>query len=227
VYNFLSEMTDMLFSPRKMDIPGTLVLIPHFHDRVVFDKLRNRAEKSAKLLGSRLLLFQEYALMTGFLGYPYLLTLLEFISDVKQKRILFLGTAGSLNRKWDPSHILNITRIHAGSIFSGFSSRTDMELIDLGNELFPRASAVSVDIPQRETPSWLALQQGLGIDAVEMELFPLRVYLDHPFVALVVLSDRVTERGIKVFSDQKHFSGQFVSAFEYIEESIHKSQAQG
>ena len=220
-------MTDTLFSPRKMDIPDTLVLIPHFYDRVVFEKLGNLAEKSAKLLGSHVLLFQEYALMTGFLGYPYLLTLLEFISDVKQKRILFLGTAGSLNCKWDPPHILNITRIHAGSVFSDFSNRTDLELIDLENESFPRASAVSVDIVQRETRSWLALQQGLGIDAVEMELFPLRAYLDHPFMALVVLSDRVTERGIEVFSDQKRFSGKFVNAFEYIEDSIHKTEAQG
>lgn len=215
----------MLFSPKKIDVPENLVLIPHFHDRAGLRKIQDRAEQSRKLLGSRLLLFQEYALMTGFLGYPYLLTLLEFISDVKQKQVFFLGTAGSLNPEWDSPRTLNVTRIHSDSVFSGFSRQSDLELIDLENDGFSRASAVSVDVLQRETRSWLKKQQRLGIDAVEMELFPLRTYLNHPFLALLVLSDRVTEEGIEVFPDQKRLISEFAKTFEWCECLIHKPKA--
>jgi hypothetical protein len=68
-------------------------------------------------------------------------------------------------------------------------------------------------------------QQSLGIDAVEMELFPLRTYLGHPFAALVVLSDRVTKEGIEVFSDQKRLCSEFSRAFDWFENLIHRSKA--
>lgn len=213
-------MTDILFSPKKINVPDTLVLIPHFYDRAVFKKLQIRARKTVHLLGSDVLVFQAYALVTGFLGYPYLLTLLEFIAGVKQKEIFFLGTAGSLNPRWDHPCALNVTRIHASSVFTHFSTCQDFGLKDLENDQFERVSAVSVDILQRETRSWLKSQESRGIDAVEMEIFPLRVYLEKPFYALVVISDLVSEEGIKTFPDIKRLTAEFSSAYGFIESLI-------
>ena len=220
-------MTDILFSPKKINVPDTLVLIPHFYDRAVFKKLQIRARKTVHLLGSDVLVFQAYALVTGFLGYPFLLTLLEFIAGVKQKEIFFLGTAGSLNPRWDHPCALNVTRIHASSVFTHFSTCQDFGLKDLENDQFERVSAVSVDILQRETRSWLKSQESRGIDAVEMEIFPLRLFLEKPFVALVVLSDRVTGNGIQPFSDVERLKKVFAGTFGFIESLIQGEKSIG
>ena len=77
-----------------------------------------------------------------------------------------------------------------------------------------------MDVIQRETPSWLAAQRRKKIDIVEMELFPLRWFLQKPFRALVVLSDRVEPSGIRPFADKKKFQREFTHAFEYIVRQI-------
>ena len=83
-----------------------------------------------------------------------------------------------------------------------------------------KAKGVTVDIIQRETPSWLKKQKSLGIEFVEMELFPLRVYLQKPFQAIVVTSDLLKESGIEVFSDKKLLQREFVQAYELIVKAI-------
>ncbi len=210
-------MTKTLFSPKKIDIPDSVVLIPHFYDSDCFQKIKKRALRSFFLLGSEVLVLERYALITGFLGYPYLLTLLEFIEGIKEKEIFFLGTAGSLEKNRDRPCSLHITSVAASGIFRFFSTRKTLELKDLSSGEFEKVRAVSVDIVQRETRKWLRTQINRGIQVVEMELFPLRIYLKKSFVALVVISDRVTEEGIKPFSDTKGFKCEFVRTFGYID----------
>ncbi|MCJ7483646.1 MAG: hypothetical protein MUO31_11855, partial [Thermodesulfovibrionales bacterium] len=81
---------------------------------------------------------------------------------------------------------------------------------------FPVVRGVSVDVLQRETPAWLAEQHALKTDIVEMELFPLRCFLGRPFHALVVLSDRVEEKGISPFREKAKFNSEFSRAFQAI-----------
>ena len=83
-----------------------------------------------------------------------------------------------------------------------------------------KAKGVTVDIIQRETPSWLRTQVNRGIDFVEMELFPLRVYMQKPFQAIVVTTDFLKESGIEVFPDKKRLQEEFVQSYEFIVKTI-------
>jgi hypothetical protein len=213
-------MTDILFTPKKIRLPGRLVLIPHFYGSGFFQGLKKRALKSFHLLGSEIIIMGTYALLTGFMGYPYLLTLLEFIEDVREKQIFFLGSAGILGNRRDSPCTLNVTLVEASGLFRFCNASDTLSLLDFNSGQFEKVRGVSVDLIQRETRDWLKDRIRQGAQVVEMELFPLRVYLDKPFVALVVISDRVEKRGIKPFSDTRIFKREFVSAFKAIENHI-------
>jgi hypothetical protein len=53
-------------------------------------------------------------------------------------------------------------------------------------------------------------------------LFPLRWFLQRPFHALVVLSDRVEASGIRPFAAKQKFQTEFARAFEYIVSHINQ-----
>jgi hypothetical protein len=82
-----------------MDIPQNLILIPFFWDTAYYRQLKKKAHGTFDLFGGEIVLFDNYTLLVGFLGYPHLLTHLEFIKDVKEKEVFFLGTAGSMNEE--------------------------------------------------------------------------------------------------------------------------------
>jgi len=209
-----------LFHPSKIKIPHQLIIIPYFWNRDYFVALKDSALKKIDLLNSELIIFKDYALLTGFLGYPHLLTLLEFIRDVSQKEIYFLGTAGCLISQIDKPEILNVTKIYPSSIYSLFSKEKCYGLPRFPKGNFRPVSGVSVDLIQRETCSWLKKQRIRGVDIVEMEIFPLRVFLSKPFYCLVVATDQVTPDGIIVFKDKKLFKSEFKTAFGFIVDSL-------
>jgi hypothetical protein len=213
-------MEQLLFNPHKIDLPKNLVLIPQFWDKPYFEGLKKSALGCINLIHSDLLLFQDYTLIVGFLGYPHILTLLEFIRDVREKEVFFLGTAGSLKESLNYPMPLTVEDIYSTEILDHFSAETRLPLkIFPGGDL-KRARGVTVDIIQRETQSWLREQVKRQLDFVEMELFPLRVYLEKPFYAIVVTSDLLKESGIQVFPDKQLLQREFVRAYELIVKAI-------
>ena len=213
-------MDKILFDPDKMELPSNLLLIPQFWDTGYYDALKKKARGNFKLLTSEILLFDEYTVVVGFLGYPNILTLLEFIRGVKEKEVFFLGTAGSLNPDIREPIALDVEAIYSTEILDYFSSQKQFPLKPFNGGNLRKARGVTVDIIQRETDTWLKEQVRRGMDFVEMEIFPLRAYLEKPFTAIVVTSDLLTESGIRVFPDKKRLKKEFVNSYELIVNSL-------
>ena len=213
-------MDNLLFNPKRIDLPKHLVLIPQFWDKDYFEGLKKSALGSFNLIHSDLLFFQDYTVIVGFLGYPHILTLLEFIRDVREKEVFFLGTAGSLNESLHTPTPLAVAEIYSTEILDHFHPETRLSLKPLPGAELRSARGVTVDIIQRETPAWLREQVQRQLDFVEMELFPLRVYLEKPFYAVVVTSDLLKESGIEVFPDKQLLQREFVRSYELIVKTI-------
>jgi len=217
------EFEKTLFNPHRIDLPQHLILIPQFWDKMYFEQMRLEANTCIEMIQCEFLLFQDYTVICGFLGYPHLFTILEFITDIRQKDIYFLGTAGSTNEIYDHPLPLQVEEIHSTSILDVFAKEKQFKLKTVDSWQMNKAKGVTVDIIQRETPSWLKEQVQKGIDFVEMEIFPLRVYLQKPFHAVVVTSDLLAEPSIRVFKDKKSLQKEFVRSYELILELISKN----
>lgn len=209
-------MKNGLFNPHRIEIPNHLVLVPQFWDKLYYKQLKEKASNCIDFFLSDLLVFGDHSVLVGFMGYPHILTILEFISDVREKEIYFLGTAGSLNNAFDHPMPLSVAEIHSSAILDHLGPQLSYPLKPLEAPGMRPAKGVTVDIIQRETPQWLNQQVKKGMDFVEMELFPLRIYLEKAFTAVVVTSDLLTETGIDVFPDKKRLKKEFVNAFEVI-----------
>lgn len=216
-------MTKQLFTPKQFDLPAHLILVPQFWAKDYFIELDSRANTSIELIQSQWLLFDHYTLITGFLGYPHLLTILEFIKNLRQKEIYFLGTAGSLDERFNQPLPLWCQEIHSTQILDHFAPHTSYSMKTPENTPIPKVKGVTTDIIQRETDHWLREQIQKGISFVEMEIFPLRVYLGKPFHAMVVTSDLLRESGIDIFKDKKSLQRQFVNSYQLITQLIQEN----
>jgi hypothetical protein len=206
----------MLFKPEKLDLkPVNLIIIPYSPSGSINF---NKPVKSFNILKAKLLIYEDYSILTGFLGYPHLLTILEFL-PVLDCEVFFLGTAGCLNSHCNSPEIYTIDKIHPSGIFKFFSNGdifnlkplvTDSAKIKLKN-----GTATSIDILQRETKNWLSIQKSSNMDCVEMEIYPLRVYLKREFSVLLVTSDNVKENGILRYQNNL-IRKKFQEAFELI-----------
>ncbi|MCP5105612.1 MAG: hypothetical protein GY950_19655 [bacterium] len=145
---------------------------------------------------------------------------MEFIKEARKKEVFFLGTAGSMNEAIAEPISLEVEAIYSTAILDYFSSWKSLPLKTFDSENFRKAKGVTVDIIQRETPSWLKEQVHLGMDFVEMEIFPLRVYLEKPFHAVVVTTDLLKETGVEVFPDKKRLKEEFVKSYRFIVEKL-------
>lgn len=212
-------MDKLLFTPKQMDIPQNLVLIPNFWDTNYFEQLKDKALGTFDLFGCEIVLFENYTLLVGFLGYPNLLTHLEFIKNVREKEVFFLGTAGSMNEEINKPTPLSVEAIYSTAILDHFCEAKSFPLKTLNSDL-RKAKGVTVDIIQRETPSWLLEQTQRGMEFVEMEIFPLRAYLGKPFHAVVVTTDLLKTTGIVLFPDKKRLQEEFVKSYELIIKTI-------
>lgn len=212
-------MSSHFFNPKKLETSGNLILLPFFPDLKYFNKIEESAVSRKDILSSVLYEFSGYDLLYGFLGYPNLLTVLEFISNIREKNIYFLGTAGSLNPALDEPQVLNVEKIYPDSVFRGFSEDKFLTLNRDNNPGIKNVNGISVDLIQRECPEWYGVVKNMDLDIVEMELFPLRWYLKKSLTALVVLSDIVSETGIRTFN-RKRISKESVNGFERILEKI-------
>jgi hypothetical protein len=210
-----------LFHPRQFALPPALVLVPYFSQGPLLAELQQQAERRHSLLHSSLLVFADHAIISGFLGYPHLLTLLGLVGGLEEKEVFFLGSAGALTPRFRAPAAVQVREVMPSSIFKRFS-RSSLPLKTFGDRSFPAVRGVSVDIIQRETPAWLAAQRACRAAIVEMELFPLRWFLGRPFHALVVLSDRVEATGIRPFAAREQFAAEFHRAFQAITRLIAK-----
>jgi hypothetical protein len=209
-------MKPSLFRPRQFTTPPSLVLVPYFAEATLYAHLKKQASRGQDFLHSSLLWFENMAIVSGFIGYPHLLTLLGLIADLPAKEVYFLGTAGAVNPRLREPLALQVGEIRPSAIFKRFSHARALRMKKFSDPSFPVASGASVDIIQRETPSWLAAQRSLRTDFVEMELFPLRWFLGRPFHAMVALSDRVEATGIRPFAEKETFKREFNRAFHAI-----------
>lgn len=213
-------MKPSLFHPRQFAVPPSLVLVPYFSQASLFDGLRKQARRRQDFLHSSWLWFGNMALISGFIGYPHLLTLLGLVSGLEDKEVYFLGSAGALQPRFRGPVAVQVGEIRPSSVFKRFSRSAALPLKTFADPSFPVVSGVSVDIIQRENPAWLAGQRALRTDIVEMELFPLRCFLGRPFRALVVLSDRVRPEGITPFAAKDTFASEFHRAYHAITRCI-------
>jgi len=213
-------MVESLFNQKRVDLPGQLILIPQYWDKAYFQELKKKSLGSWNLLNSDVLLFQGYTVIVGFLGYPHIITLLEFIQGVREKEVFFLGTAGSLTETINQPMILEVTEICSTEILDHFCPEKSFALKGFPHSHFKKVRGVTVDLIQRETVPWLRAQKERGIEFVEMELFPLRFFLGKEFSALVISSDLLTEAGIKIFPGKSALQQEFVRAYEFMVSTI-------
>lgn len=212
-------MNMSFFNPERIKCAETLILIPYFPEKKYFRKNIESADRKKGILGSSLYHFHGYDILHGFLGYSYLLTLLEFIQDVRQKTVFFLGTAGSINSQIPGPSISVVSEIFPGGIFKHFADEKMFYLNHFEDDAIPSVKGMSVDIIQREDPEWLRETEKRGIRIVEMEIYPLMWYLGKKFNTLVVTSDNVTVNGINSFN-RKETGEKFVEAYEMILEKL-------
>jgi hypothetical protein len=212
-------MKPSLFSPRQFAVPSSLLLVPFFSQGPLFAALKKKSLRQHTFLHSTLLHFADHVVISGFLGYPHLFTLLGLLAELEKKEVYFLGSAGALAPRFREPAALQVAEVIPSSLFKHFGRRA-LALKKFAGPAFPAVRGVSVDIIQRETPAWLAEQRRRRADIVEMELFPLRWFLGRPFHALVVLSDRVQRTGIRPFADREQFNKEFTRAYQAITRTI-------
>jgi hypothetical protein len=212
-------MCPQLFNPVKFKTSDNIILIANFPHSAYIKKIEHEADVKRRILGSRLFSFPKFDILYGFIGYPNLLTLIEFISDIKKKNIFFLGTAGCLNIEYERSAILNVKEISAGGIFEYFGKGSTFSMNGLNDRRVPDVKGVSVDLIQREDTEWFSHITKTDVDIVEMEIYPLRWYIGNNFTAVVVTTDMVTKTGVFPFS-RKETGENAVRAFEIILEKI-------
>lgn len=208
-------MNSHFFNPQKTEISQNLLLLPYMPDRKYLKMIEESSKRQKHILGSVLYSYNDYDVLYGFLGYSNLLTLLEFILNIREKNIFFIGTAGSLNPSLDKPEILSVNRIYPGSIFRYFSEDQYLVLKKSGTAGVRTGRGISIDLIQREDLHWYKEMRKRDLDFVEMELYPLRWYLGKKFNAMVILSDQITESGIRIF-DRKKIKEKFINGFEMI-----------
>ena len=212
-------MNSYFFNPQKTEISENLLLLPYMPDQKYLKMIEESSISRKHILGSVLYSYKDYNVLYGFLGYSNLLTLLEFFSDVRNKNIYFIGTAGSLNPSHDIPEILKVKKIYPGEIYSYFSKDKYYDMNEFENTNLKTGSGISIDLIQREDYLWFKEMKKRELDFVEMELFPLRWYIGKNISALVVLSDQITETGIRTF-ERKKIKEELIKGFEMIKMEI-------
>ena len=213
-------MKGHLFHPPTRRLPSRLLLVPFFVDRSSYSDLQKKARRRSKLLHADLLEFDDFAVIANFMGYPFLLTLLEHVEGVGEKEIFFLGTAGAIGTGMMKPQALNVVSVTGSGSLRRLTGKGGLGLKHFPLSFLKSASAVSVDMPQRESRSWVRREIVKRTAVVEMELFPLRVFLGKPFAALVVTTEMVSVSGIRPFADRAAVRAEFRRALGFVMRSI-------
>jgi purine-nucleoside phosphorylase len=197
-----------------------ILLIPYFWDRNLYKELIKDAVKVNDIFLSQYIEFKNYSIITGFMGYPHILTILGMINNLKEKDFFFLGTAGAVDDTINSPISLNITDIYSSSVLKLFSKQNKFHLKKINEVKINYGKCVSVDIPSRETKQWLQHQRNLKIDVVEMELFPIRAFIQKPFTAMLIVTDKVRENKKIRLMNIKLIKKEFSKSFQLIKTEI-------
>jgi len=211
-----------LYKASQIEFNKNIIFIPIFYSKKLHQKLIKESIKNYKFMLAEIIELENITIFTNFLGYVHLYSFLDFIKNIEDKNIFFLGLAGSLNENLKTSLTLNVTEIYPSSIFKLFSKKKFFKLNSFNNKNIKEAKGVSVDIYQRETKNWLIEQKKNNIDIVEMEIFPLASYLKKPFYSLVVTTDSVSLKGTKLYN-KKQINKEFENSFEFIRRFINET----
>jgi hypothetical protein len=206
-------MSNHLFHPRRIDVPPRLLLVPRWLDPALEADVRRCCRVSRPLWGATLFHFPGYAVLSGFFGYPHLLTLLESIAGLQNKEIALLGSAGALDPRLEPPQVVEVARCAGYGPLARFCRRSPLLSAESPVAAGEKVVAVTVDLLQRETPAFLKRAERHGWQVVEMELFPLLAVLERPPSATLVLTDRVTQGGIVPCADRREIKGLFHERF--------------
>lgn len=186
--------------------------------------MQRDSRRHFKFLHADILQFGDFALIGNFLGYPALLTVLEHVQDICKKEIFFLGTAGVIGRWLERPRALNVVSLRGSGLLRHFAPAGRLALKPFPGAGLKKANGVSVDLLQRETRAWVRREMKQKAAVVEMELFPLRVFLGKPFYALVVATDQVTGDGIRLFADEGAVRSEFRRGLAMILERIRRAK---
>jgi hypothetical protein len=208
------------FFSNRIAIRQRLLLIPFCHHRRAWSSYRDKALRNKRFLGAEILDFERFTIITGFMGYPHLLTLLAGVADWRESDLFWLGTAGVL----DDVSLPDLSTV--SSVVMTPELRTAWPGPSLDMLAFPGLPArvvVTVDVPHRETLDWQNAMRQEGADRVEMELYPLRRVYGRPFTAWLVGSDRVgaleREKPLPYEQVCQHFGEAFFRILEQIHET--------
>lgn len=210
-------LAELPFFPRLLSASDRLLLIPYCHHRAYWSEYEGQARRRQSLLGARVLDFERFSVLTGFMGYPHLLTVLAGIAGWREKRLYFLGTAGCLDDSPLPD-LVTVSSVRITPELAGAFPGLAMDMTPL--PAYPARSVVTVDIAQRETTDWAQAARSRLEQRVEMELAPLRFLYGRPFTSLLVGSDRVgAQTGCVAYTDLvEKFTEAFRSLLECIDE---------
>jgi len=206
-------MPNHLFRPRRIDLPPRLLLVPRWLDRAVGARVQREAAHSQNLWGATLHILPACAVLSGFFGYPHLLTLLEAIAGIQDKEITLLGSAGAIDPRFARPQVVEVSSCAAYGPLARFHKAALLPLTAAPGVSGERVTAVTVDLLQRETPAFLCRAAHQGWQVVEMELFPLLAYLERPPTAALVLTDRLTRLGIVPHGDRREIGRLFAERF--------------
>ncbi len=210
---------ELPFISARLKTSERLLLIPFCHHRRQWAESCKTARSRRAFLGAELVDFDRLTILTGFMGYPQLLTILAGIENWWDKRLFFLGTAGTLGDEALPDLVTVSSVIMTAELASAFGSGA-LDMIPLAR--YPARRVVTVDLPHRETSRWVQAMRSLAVDRVEMELYPLRYLYGRPFSALLVGSDRVDpaadDPGVQYPRLVQKFSEAFKGLMEHLNE---------
>jgi len=195
-----------------------VLFIPYFWDRKLYEKVKKWSVRFSKIFLSDHLQYNNYSIITGFMGYPQILYILKNIKNILNKEIFFLGTAGAVNEDFTAPISLNITEVFPDSIFKHFSNESKFSLKTIKQSTIREGTCISVDIPERETKEWVKTVRRKKIDSVEMEIYPIRVFIKKPFTAIVIITDTVNG-DLKIdLMNLSLIKKEFVKSFELLSE---------
>jgi len=212
-------LDELPFIPYRLPARDRLLLIPFCHHQRHWADTCDKAQSIRSFLGAEIVHFEQCTVLTGFMGYPHMLTLLSGIQDWRNKQLFFLGTAGSLKNEALPDVVTAASVIMTSQLCPAFNAEA-LDMIPITR--YPSRSVITVDIPHRETLEWQNSTIKLGFDRVEMELYPLRQFYGRPFQALLVGSDHVGESVNAAKISYAALVKKFTEAFTCLMECIHE-----
>ncbi len=198
-----------MITGKKIKLPNKLLLVPFFIDQDELSTARKECVKKVKILHSEILIFKDFSVLTGFIGYPAILTLFGFIDKIEEKKITFIGTAGGIGNMFDQPELVSVTSVSADDKLSLIFGEEKITMNNNEGLSDLQADGITVDIAQRETAEWVRQVESRGIAFVEMELYPIASFLGRGFEAYMIITDRVLGYGLDPFPDKRKVRDKF------------------